>query len=241
MRNDLTYLYEKERQIKEGIYAQEQFIEKEISAQERVIKKGIRAEEKVIWNEIRSFLKFRFLFGFKYPKLLLFLICIILSYLLFSNASFDNYLIHLEGYSYLGVFIAGVLFSFGFTSPFSAGLLLVMNPENIYLASIVGGAGCLIGDMLIFKFVKVSFEREFSRLKKERPFLFLKSQARRVLKPKLWHYVLFVLAGFFFASPFIPDEAAVTLLAGMSSISAKKLALISFVCNTLGILFLLLI
>jgi len=199
------------------------------------------SEEKIIWKELCSVLHFKFLFRFKYPKLFLFLICIILSYLLFSNLAFDNYLVHLGGLSYFSVFIAGILFSFGFTSPFSAGLLLLINPENIFLAAIIGGAGSLFGDLLIFKFVKVSFEKEFLKLKKERPFLFIKFNAKKIIKPKVWHYLLFVLAGFFFASPFIPDEAAVLLLAGLSNMSLRKMALISLVCNTLGILFLLIL
>jgi len=201
----------------------------------------VKEQEKIIIQQILPHVHFKVLFKFKYPKLLLFVLCIILSYFLFTNSVLDNYLWHLGNWSYLGVFFAGILFSFGFTSPFSAGLLLVMKPENIFLAAIIGGLGSLFGDMVIFKFVKVSFEKEFAKLRKERPFLFIKSTTKRMIKPKIWSYFMFVLAGFFFASPYIPDEAAVTLLAGLSSMSLKKIALISFVCNTLGILFLLML
>lgn len=114
---------------------------------------------------------------------------------------------------------------------------MIINPENIFLAAVIGGLGSLLGDVIVFKFVKVSFEKEFLRLKKERPLLFVKFNAKKIIKPKVWHYLLFVLAGFFFASPFIPDEAAVLLLAGLSNMSLRKIAIISFVCNTLGILF----
>jgi len=196
-------------------------------------------KEKEFVKEVFSLLPFKILFRFKYPKLLLFLICIIFSYFVFTNSVLDQYLWGLGDWSYLGVFFAGILFSFGFTSPFSAGLLIVMKPENIILAALIGGFGSLCGDLIIFKFVKVSFEKEFNKLKKERPFLFVKSKLSRTFSPRIWHYLMFALAGFFFASPFIPDEAAVTLLAGLSSMSVKKIAIISFVCNTLGILFLL--
>jgi hypothetical protein len=202
-------------------------------------KEFLLREEEWLKKEISSILHFKLFFRFHYPKLALFLLCIILAYFVFTNDFLSAFLSHLQGWSYFGVFIAGILFSFGFTSPFSAGLLILMNPENIFLAAIIGGFGCLLGDMLIFKFVKVSFEKEFVRLKRERPFRFMRSEAKKFISPKLWHYLLFILAGFFFASPFIPDEAAVTLLAGMSTINAKKLALVSFVCNTLGILLLL--
>ena len=196
-------------------------------------------KEKVFINEILSHLPFKILFRFKYPKLFLFVICIILSYFLFTDKVLDQFLWQLGTWSYFGVFLAGILFSFGFTSPFSAGLLLILKPENIFLGAIIGGFGSLCGDMIIFKFVKISFEKEFNKLRRERPFLFVKSTAKRIIKPKIWHYLMFALAGLFFASPYIPDEAAVTLLAGLSSMSLKKIALISFICNTIGIFVLL--
>jgi hypothetical protein len=227
--NAKGFIAEEERFVKNGAL----FLKKESNL--------LRREEKFIINEVFSLLHFKFLFRFRYPKLALFGLCIFLAYFVFADSLLSSFLGHLGSLSYLGVFVAGVLFSFGFTSPFSAGLLLVMNPENVFLAAIIGGIGCLIGDMVIYRFVKVSFEKEFTRLRKERPFRFMRSELKKFIAPKLWHYFLFVLAGFFFASPFIPDEAAVTLLAGMSSIDAKKLALISFVCNTIGILVLLLV
>ncbi|MFA6399952.1 MAG: hypothetical protein WCW44_06340 [archaeon] len=164
-----------------------------------------------------------------------------LAYFAFTDSVLNYYLGHLGNWSYFGVLLAGILFSFGFTSPFSAGLLIIMRPDNILLAALIGGFGSLLGDLFIFKFVKVSFEKEFNRLRKERPFMFVKAKLHKVVSPKVWHYFLFVLAGFFFASPLIPDEAAVTMLAGLSKMSIKKIALISFVCNTVGILFLLLL
>ena len=201
----------------------------------------LRGEGHWILKEISSLFHFKLLFRFPYPKLALFVLCTVLAYFVFTDALLSSLLGHLGTWSYFGVFIAGILFSFGFTSPFSAGLLIVMNPENVLLAAIIGGVGCLLGDMIIYKFVKVSFEKEFARLRRERPFRFLKKEVHKFVNPKIWHYFLFALAGFFFASPFIPDEVAVTILAGLSKMSVTKIAIISFVCNTLGILFFLLL
>lgn len=199
----------------------------------------ITKREAWLKKEVISLIHFKFFFKFHYQKLALFVLCIIASYMFFTAAILSETLGHLGSWSYLGVFLAGILFAFGFTSPFSAGLLLVMSPENIILAALIGGVGSLIGDMLIFRFVKVSFEKEFNRLKQERPFLFFKSQLEPRVSPQIWHYFVFALAGLFFAAPFIPDEAAVTLLAGLSNIDAKKIAIVSFVCNTIGIFILL--
>ena len=139
------------------------------------VKGFIRKEEDWVKREISSLWHFQFLFRFHYPKLALFVLCIILTYLIFTDSIITGFLGHLQGWGYLGVLFAGILFSFGFTSPFSAGLLLLINPENIFLAAIIGGFGCLLGDLAIFKFVQISFAKEFARLKKERPFKFMKS------------------------------------------------------------------
>ena len=65
------------------------------------------------------------------------------------------------------MFITGLLFSFGFTSPFAVAILLAMKPDNILLFAIIGGIGATISDVLIYKFVKFSFENEFLELKKK--------------------------------------------------------------------------
>jgi hypothetical protein len=58
------------------------------------------------------------------------------------------------------------------------------------------------------------------------------------LNPTIAHYLTFAFAGFLFASP-LPDEAAVMVLAGISKINIRTLAIISFVFNTIGIFILL--
>jgi uncharacterized membrane protein YdjX (TVP38/TMEM64 family) len=54
------------------------------------------------------------------------------------------------------------------------------------------------------------------------------------------HYLVYAFAGLIIASP-LPDELGVALLAGFTHIKPWKFAIISYVCNTLGILIMLLI
>ena len=96
----------------------------------------------------------------------------------------------------------------------------------------------MVADLLIFKFIKVSFEDEFEKLKKERPFLFMKKQINTFINPTLAHYLTFAFAGFLFATP-LPDELSIMLLAGITKINMKTLAIISFVFSSIGIFFLL--
>lgn len=177
--------------------------------------------------------------GYDYPKLTTLVICIILAYFLFSNPSTQTYVSHLGNYGYLGVFIAGMLFAFGFTAPFSVGFFISLNPSNIWIAGIIGGLGALVSDLIIFSTIKVSFEDEFKRLRNSKTFVGITRLIERNIKEKIRIYLMYAFAGILIASP-LPDEAGVTMLAGLTKINAKSLALISFILNTLGITIILL-
>src|SRR3989338_4465166 len=176
--------------------------------------------------------------GYDYPKLTALVICIILAYFLFSNPSTQTYVSHLGSYGYLGVFIAGILFAFGFTAPFSVGFFISLNPSNIWIAGIIGGLGALMSDLIIFSTIKVSFEDEFKKLRNSKTFVKITRLIERSIKEKIRIYLMYAFAGILIASP-LPDEAGVTMLAGLTKISVKILTIVSFILNTLGILILL--
>ena len=100
-----------------------------------------------------------------------------------------------QSLSYLGVFIAGLLFSFGFFTPFAIGLFIALQPQNIILASVIGGVGSLISDMAIFKFVKFSFIDEFEELKHEKIVSKIKSMIRQNIGLKASTYLLYLFTG----------------------------------------------
>jgi hypothetical protein len=175
------------------------------------------------------------LFKYKYPKLFSLIVIIFASYLIFKNPEVVKIISNLGDLGYLGVFIAGLLFSFGFTSPISAGFFLVLNPKNILLASIIGGLGAMFADLFIFKFIRLSFKDEFNRLKKEKISIKTKRLIKKILDKKIRVYLMYILAGGLIASP-LPDEAGVILLAGLTKIKARFLAIIGFILNTFGIL-----
>lgn len=180
------------------------------------------------------------LFRFRYPKLFILVLFSIFAYFLFNNDSMQNIVNNLGELSYFGVFIAGLFFSFGFTTPFAVGFFLTLQPENIFLAAIIGGSGALISDLLIFKLIKFSFMDEFKRLEKTK--LIKKITKEFSSKPlaKIKNYLLYAAAGIVIASP-LPDEVGVSMLAGLTSIRLHALAVISLIMNTIGIYIMLLI
>jgi len=165
----------------------------------------------------------------KYPKLAGFVLAIILSYVLFSNPSVNQFIQGLGELKIIGAFIAGMFYTFGFSSPFSAGFFIDLNPQSILLTGIAGGIGALIGDIIIFRFAKTYFKAEFKKLKSEK----LIKSAGFVLNS----FFLYIIAAILIASP-LPDEAGITIIAGLTKMKEYSLAIISITLNTIGILIL---
>src|SRR3989338_2833810 len=178
----------------------------------------------------------KLLFKFRYPKLAILLLCFFVSFYIFSNPLVKNKIQLAD--NYLGMFIAGIFFSFGFTAPFSVGYFLTLDPQNIFIAAFIGGLGALLSDLLIFKIIKLSFIDEFNRLKKTKAIKEINYLLSQKPLARFKNYMLFALAGFIIASP-LPDELGASMLAGLTKIKTHVLAIISFIMNTLGIFILL--
>ena len=176
-------------------------------------------------------------FKLKYPKLMLLILTFIFSYIIFRGRNFLPFNNLLLSLGYFGSLLAGILFAYGFTAaPATAILLILAKEQNIFLTGVIAGAGALIGDFFIFKFIRYSFKDELRKLSKERIFLRVKGKTPSLIKK----YILPVLAGFIIASP-LPDEIGVSLLALSRNISIKIFAVVSYLLNTAGIFIILII
>ena len=172
----------------------------------------------------------------KYPKLLLLFITFLIAYLLLYERNYQPFQDFIVNLGYSGIFVAGVLFTYGFTAaPATAIFLILAKHQNIYLASLIGGFGALIGDLFIFSFIKYSFSDEIRRLSREKIVKYFNGRLPGILK----RYFMPVLAGFIIASP-LPDEIGVSLMAASKIISTKIFSVISYSLNTAGIFVILL-
>lgn len=178
------------------------------------------------------------LFKPKHPKIIAIIFFIVLSYIIFSSAFIKQAVYNLGNLSYVGVFIAGLLFSFGFSSPLSVGFFIVLNPENILLAAVVGGFASMLGDLFIFKLFQVSFKDEIKKIENEKIIKEFDGWLEKDFGTTLTHYLIYVAAGFMLASP-LPDEFGMIMLAGLKRIKASILAIMCFILHTIGIYILL--
>ena len=173
----------------------------------------------------------------KYPKFLLLILTFVIAYILFSGRNFLPFHNTLLSLGYLGTFLAGIFFVYGFTAaPATVILSILAKEQNILIAGFVAGFGALIGDLLIFKFIRHSFADEIEKLSKENVLNRVHNKIPKILKK----YFILVLAGFIISSP-LPDEIGVSLLAASTTISIRVFSIISYILNTAGIFVILII
>ena len=166
-----------------------------------------------------------------YPKFLLLFITFIIAYFIFTGRSYGPLNSFILSLGLFGAFMAGVMFSYGFTAAPSTALFLIIAKEhNLWLAGFIGGIGALLGDLVIFAFIRSSFSDEIERLSKEK----IIKKFHTSMPNRLKKYLLPVFAGFIIASP-LPDEIGVTLLAVHRHISVKMFMVLSYLLNTAGI------
>ncbi|MBS3075563.1 hypothetical protein J4429_03830 [Candidatus Pacearchaeota archaeon] len=210
------------------------------NSKKHLIKFGKEPEISITFEKNLAHRLFKFMHHFHYPKITLLIILIISAYYIFKNPSINAFVTGLNSWSYIGIFIAGMLFSFGFTTPFAIGFFIVLNPENIFLFGALAGFGALISDFFMFKFIRFSFTDEFERLEHTKLIKKISNSIEKNLGHKISVYLLYIFVGIIIASP-LPDEVGVMMIAGVTKIKPIIFALISLICNTIGITLLLLI
>lgn len=174
----------------------------------------------------------------KYPKLLILLLTLILAYFIFYNRSYPPFNSLLISLGYIGVFIAGFFYAYGFTAaPATAVLLSIAGQHNLIIAALIGGLGALVSDLLMFYFIRTTVAdelRKFSKTKIAKEIRF----EEQLLFGHLKKYASAAFAGFIIASP-LPSEVGVTMMAAMKRMSPKKFAVIAYLLHTMGILIIL--
>lgn len=174
----------------------------------------------------------------KYPKLLLLVLTFVLAYFIFYNRSYPPFSAFLISLGYIGVFIAGFFYAYGFTAaPATAVLLSIAGQHNVVIAALIGGLGALISDLIIFYFIRFTVVDELRKLSRTKIVKELEFE-EQLLFGHFKKYATASFAGFLIASP-LPTEIGVTIMAAMKRMSPKKFAVIAYILHTLGILIIL--
>lgn len=174
-----------------------------------------------------------------YPKITALLCTYAFTYVLFRLGLFDVLPHLLQGYGYITMFAAGLLFSFGFTTPFAIAIFIEMaSTVNPVLGASVAGVGAMASDVLIFKFIRFSFMDEIKRLKRLRVFRWMVKREKEAVPTQIQKYIAWSIAGVIIASP-LPDELGVSVLSGDTHVTGKPFAAFCFAMDAVGVLIIL--
>jgi uncharacterized membrane protein YdjX (TVP38/TMEM64 family) len=169
--------------------------------------------------------------SWKYKNLTIVFLGVMIAIVLSRIDAFHQFLLHLGGFGYIGAFVAGMLFVLMFTAATGAVILLVLaetlSPIEI---GIIAGFGAVLGDLIIFRFVKDNLTNElkdiYNAIDGEHHFV-------KVFHSKYFSWMLPIIGAIIIASPF-PDELGVSLM-GISKMKTYRFIIISFFLNAVGI------
>lgn len=136
-----------------------------------------------------------------------------------------------NGYSLLAAFIVGIFFTSAFTTAPAIAILAKLSlAYNPYMVALAGGLGALLGDLIIFAFIK-------GHVREDVAYLLAKAKSRRIrhiLEHRFARWSLAFVGAIIIASP-LPDELGLTMM-GLSNVRTSRFVPVSFLFNTIGIL-----
>src|SRR3989344_7107692 len=136
-----------------------------------------------------------------------------------------------DGWKFIGNFSAGFFFTPVITvGPATVALAALTQTQSIFLVALLGALGSVLGDLLIFKFVRNRITDDFLALVEQPKIMRL----IHVFHLEIFRFFLPLLGAVIIASP-LPEEIGLAMM-GVSKISGKKFFLFSYVANFFGIL-----
>ena len=166
-----------------------------------------------------------------YKNLIIVALSLIFAFILSRNESFQTFLFNLGSFGYIGAFFAGILFVSTFTVATGSLILLILaeslSPIELGL---IAGLGAVVGDLLIFRFVKNSLACEIELIYDQ---IDEKHHLKKLFHSKYFNWSLPIIGAIIIASP-LPDELGVSLM-GICKMNTNRFIIVSYLLNSLGI------
>jgi hypothetical protein len=163
----------------------------------------------------------------------------VVAYCIVKGLWVEKLLHYTQGMEIFASFIGGLFFTSLFTTvPAIAFLGEVARENSILTTAFVGACGSLVGDMIIFRFVRSNVSKDLaymhSRLKHYRQWSrFTGLFHHRLFKLGMWRWVVPFFGALIIASP-LPDELGLTVL-GLSKIKTRVMIPLTWALNFFGI------
>lgn len=169
--------------------------------------------------------------GFLLHEVLIIAVSVFAAVVLVKTEALATILTSTLGLEFLGSFIAGLFF----TSIFTTAPAIVTLGEMARINSIVpialfGALGAVVGDLIIFRFIRDKFSEHILELVSHRGAW---KRMGALFRLKLFRWASLFVGGLIIASP-LPDELGISLL-GFSKIKTSWFIPLSFFFNFIGI------
>lgn len=159
---------------------------------------------------------------------------VILALVMVKTGLLSDLLRSTSGFKTFGSIIAGLFFTSVFTTvPAIVTLGEISKYSSIIHTAFFGALGAVIGDLVIFRFIRDKLSDHFLELMEHQKWW--NRMHHLVFKLKYFRWLTFLIGGIIIASPF-PDELGISLL-GFSKMKTKHFIPISFLFNFIGIVF----
>lgn len=170
--------------------------------------------------------------GFLLHDALIIIASVYIAVMLVKTGTLAGILVSALGFEFLGSFIAGLFFTSIFTTaPAIVTLGELARINSIVPVALFGALGAVIGDLIIFRFIRDKFSEHILELVSHRSAW---KRMRALFKLKLFRWASLFVGGMIIASP-LPDELGISLL-GFSKIKTSWFIPLSFLFNFIGIL-----
>ncbi len=151
--------------------------------------------------------------------------------LLVRTGIIGEFLASLGNVRLIGSFIAGMFFVSAFTvAPAAAVLIELFQANSLWAVAATGGLGALVGDWVMFRFLRDRVAEDLSYLLKRSGF----GRLRAAFALESLRWLMPLIGALIIASPF-PDEIGLALM-GFSRLRTAVFVPLSFTLNFLGIL-----
>lgn len=156
---------------------------------------------------------------------------VLIAILIVKTGALKTLLVSAQEIKFIGSFIAGIFFASMFSvAPATVVLAELAQSNSIFWVAFFGGLGALVGDFIIFHFIKDRLSEDLSQfitdIKSKRLISFFKLRFFRWLVPFIGALIV--------ASP-LPDEIGLMMM-GLSKMKTSVFIPLSFFLNFLGIL-----
>ncbi len=133
-------------------------------------------------------------------------------------------------------FVSGIFFTSVFTTaPAMVALGEITLQHNLLTTAIFGGLGALLGDLIIFRFVRHHVADDlhhlFHNIRNKKLSIFIHGKFWRL---KAFRWIIPFVGALIIASP-LPDELGLTIL-GLSKIKTLQMIPLTFIFNAIGIM-----